>query len=218
MKTPGKDNRYYLRKASGGWSPCILGNDKYGLRPYDGSVLPNCVSWATGRFNELLKMGSCKYLGNANAVDFTKWTGKQDLILSVDPAPGACMVWGGGAGHVAIVEEVISIDEVKTSESGWNYKKAPIVREVIRKRGTGSWGEKSKPFLGFILPPDLKPAPDPKPAGPEFITYTVKKGDCLSRIAKKYYTTVSQICADNPIIKNRNLIKVGWKLKIRKGE
>ena len=44
-------------------------------------------------------------------------------------------------------------------------------------------------------------------------TYTVKKGDTLSAIAKKYKTTVSAIAKKNGI-KNVNLIKVGQVLKI----
>ena len=215
MKTPDKTNKYYLMKSKGGWSPCIQGNDKYGLRPYAGSVLPNCVSWATGRFNELLKMGSCKFLGNTNAADFTKWASKQDLILSDKPKKGACMIWGTGAGHVAIVEDVISDTEVKTSESGWNYKKEPIVREKTRKKGSGSWGE-DRPFKGFLWPPQEEPQPDPEPKEPEFIIHKVKAGDTLSAIARKYRTTIATIMGDNPIIKNKNLIKIGWKLKIRK--
>ena len=47
------------------------------------------------------------------------------------------------------------------------------------------------------------------------ITYTVKRGDTLSAIAKKYGTTVKAIAAENGI-KNVNLIYVGQKLKITK--
>eukprot|EP00770_Monocercomonoides_exilis_P007212 MONOS_7175.1-p1 / transcript=MONOS_7175.1 / gene=MONOS_7175 / organism=Monocercomonoides_exilis_PA203 / gene_product=endopeptidase LytF / transcript_product=endopeptidase LytF / location=Mono_scaffold00239:47660-48448(+) / protein_length=262 / sequence_SO=supercontig / SO=protein_coding / is_pseudo=false len=46
-----------------------------------------------------------------------------------------------------------------------------------------------------------------------YITYTVKKGDTLSAIAKKYGTTVQKICELNGI-KNANKIYVGQKLKI----
>ena len=46
------------------------------------------------------------------------------------------------------------------------------------------------------------------------ITYTVKSGDTLSEIAKKYNTTVSKIASDNGIA-NTNLIYVGQKLIIK---
>ncbi|MBU5594928.1 N-acetylmuramoyl-L-alanine amidase [Amphibacillus sp. MSJ-3] len=44
-------------------------------------------------------------------------------------------------------------------------------------------------------------------------TYTVKRGDTLSAIAKKYGTTVDKLVKDNNI-KNPNLIRVGQKLKV----
>lgn len=46
------------------------------------------------------------------------------------------------------------------------------------------------------------------------ITYTVKKGDTLGSIAKKYGVSVNDILAVNPSIKNPNLISVGQVIKI----
>lgn len=46
------------------------------------------------------------------------------------------------------------------------------------------------------------------------IIYTVKKGDNLSKIASTYSTTVDEIVALNPSIKNKNVISVGQKLTI----
>ena len=48
----------------------------------------------------------------------------------------------------------------------------------------------------------------------EEITYTVKKGDTLTKIAKTYNTTVAKIAKDNSI-KNINLIYVGQKIIIK---
>ena len=46
------------------------------------------------------------------------------------------------------------------------------------------------------------------------VTYTVKKGDTLSAIAKKYNTTYQKIASDNGI-KDPNIISVGQVLKIK---
>jgi len=61
--------------------------------------------------------------------------------------------------------------------------------------------------------PDTKGAPKKGPTATidpgKGTTYTVKKGDTLSAIAKRYGTTVDALLKANPNIKNPNLIKVG---------
>ena len=203
--------KYYIRKAAGGWSPCIGGNEKSGIVPFPGSVLPNCVGWATGRFNSRLDLGECKYLGNRNAVDFVKFVEAQGLDWGMTPKAGACMVWGFGEGHVAIVEEVISDTEVITSESGWSYRAEPVVRQKRRIKGDfGKWGY-GHDFLMFIYPPDA-PGPEPQPT-----YYIVKRGDNLTKIANMFGVTVAQLVEWNHI-KNPNLIYPGDRLLIKAPE
>ena len=50
---PHKDDKYFVRKASGGYSTCIQG------KPTDKEcdVLSNCVGYANGAFNEELGLG-----------------------------------------------------------------------------------------------------------------------------------------------------------------
>lgn len=205
-------DKHFIRKVNGGYSPCIPGNDKYGLRPFEGSVLPNCVGAACAIYN--IKAGetdSCKWLGNRNAVDFVKFVDQQGLKWGQDPVEGACMVWGHGEGHVAVVDKVIDNDTVITVESGWNYRAKPILREVTRKRGdNGRWGY-SYEFLMFIYPPGYEPGPGP---APEPTTYTVKRGDNLTKIAKMFGVTVQDLVKWNDI-KNPNLIYPGQKILIK---
>lgn len=59
--------------------------------------------------------------------------------------------------------------------------------------------------------PEVKPEPKPTPT--DEVIYTVKSGDALSGIAKKYNTTYQKLAAYNGIA-NPNLIKVGQKIKI----
>ena len=212
-------SKYFIRKANGGLSPCIPGNDAYGLRPFNGSTLPNCVGLVTGEFNRRIfgegEDAQCKYLGNRNAKEFGIFAEQQGLKTGQDPAEGACMVWGGsGDGHVAIVDKVIDKDTVQTVESGWSYRTTPIVRELTRKRGSGNWGQ-SYAFLMFIYAPNTPDPPKPEP--PVVTYYIVKRGDNLTKIAKEYNTTVSQLVAWNGII-NPNLIFVGQKLIVSKSE
>ena len=70
-----------------------------------------------------------------------------------------------------------------------------------------------KYFLGaFRFKKWIKPEPTPEPT-PTDIIYTVKKGDTLSAIAKKYNTTYIKLAEYNNIA-NPNKIYVGQKIKI----
>lgn len=215
---------YYIRKVNGGLSPCISGNNQYGLRPFEGSVLPNCVGMAVSEFNRMIfgdENPQIKYLGNRNAADFTVFPGQQGLDWGYEPRVGACMVWGHGEGHAAVIKQVVKFDpsapspndEVVTVESGWSYRSQPIIREIHRKRGTnGRWGY-AHDLLMMIYPPG-SPEP-PKPDEP--IYYTVVRGDALYKIAAKFNTTVQQLVIWNNL-KNPNLIYPGQVLIVGKKE
>lgn len=78
-----------------------------------------------------------------------------------------------------------------------------------------------KGYIGASTPaapskPETKPQPEPeKPSEPSYIMYKIKKGDTLSKIAKKYGTTVKAIQALNKDkIKDVNLIIAGDTIKI----
>ena len=54
-----------------------------------------------------------------------------------------------------------------------------------------------------------------KPDTGSYVTYTIQKGNTLSRIARKYGCTVAEILeANSGLIRNPNRIHVGWQLKI----
>lgn len=155
---PEKGNKYYNTKGNGGYSNAIKGSptDK------DCNVLSNCVGYAYGRFNEIGGYGCCKYLAPVNAENFMQYKGS--CKTGQTPKVGACMVWqkgatlkgNDGAGHVAIVEKVISPTEVVTSESGWGCKN-PFWTQTRRKGANGNWGAGSGyKFLGFIYNPAVK--------------------------------------------------------------
>lgn len=150
---PEAGNKYYITKAKGGYSNAIQG------KPTDANcdVLSNCVGYAYGRFNEIGGYGYCKYLSPVNAENFIQYAG--GLEVGQTPKLGACMVWrkgatlsnSDGAGHVAIVEKIISSTQIVTSESGWNSK---AFWTKTRNKGSGNWGAGSGyTFLGFIYNP-----------------------------------------------------------------
>lgn len=153
---PEAGNKYYIRKASGGYSNAIQG---YPTDP-DCDVLSNCVGYAYGRFNEIGDYGCCRYLASVNAENFMQYKGS--CQSGQIPQIGACMVWqkgptlrgSDGAGHVAIVEKVISETEVFTSESG--YGSRAFWNQTRKKGADGRWGAGSAyTFLGFIYHPAI---------------------------------------------------------------
>lgn len=164
LTKPEAGNKYYNTKANGGYSDAIKG------KPTDAGcdVLSNCVGYAYGRFNEIGGYGCCKYLRPVNAENFIQHAG--GLEVGQTPKLGACMVWrkgaslsgSDGAGHVAIVEEIISDTQIVTSESGWN---SYAFRNKTRNKGNGNWGAGTGyTFLGFIYNPAVSDAV--KPAQP----------------------------------------------------
>ncbi len=155
LTRPEAGNKYYITKAAGGYSDAVKGS------PTDSAcnVLANCVGYAYGRFNEIIGEGACKHLRPVNAENFIQYKGT--LEVGVEPRLGACMVWqkgstlkgSDGAGHVAIVEKIISATEIVTSESGWKAKK-PFWTQTRKKGANGNWGQGSGyKFLGFIYNP-----------------------------------------------------------------
>lgn len=160
---PEAGNKYYIRKANGGYSNAIQGSPT----DPDCNVLANCVGYAIGRFNEIGGYGYCKYLASVNAENFIQYKGSCEV--SMEPSVGAVMVWrkgatlsgNDGAGHVAIVERVDSPTQVFTSESGYGSK---AFWNSTRKKGDGNWGiGAGYTFLGFIKNPAVKDEPIPQP-------------------------------------------------------
>jgi hypothetical protein len=128
--------------------------------------------------------------GNAST-----YYGNSSAEKGQDPRLGACMVWGRGAGHVAIVEEIIDNDTVVTSESDYGGDSGGTVF-VSRTRHRGwNWGAYSgytRPFLGFIYHPNISPAP---PSPPKY-TLTVVNGKADLYVEEA--GTVTNIYADLP--------------------
>lgn len=164
LTRPESGNPYYNR-APAGYNPCIIGNYPRGAEKLTGcpglNVLPNCVGYATGRFNEIIGDDCCKYLGNTHAYLMIALAKSQKLEVIQEPTLGGAMVWSksGGKGHIAIVEKIEDEDTVVTSESEWNGQ---VFRVFTRHKGAGEWtdgcywmGEAYK-YLGCIKNPRIR--------------------------------------------------------------
>jgi murein DD-endopeptidase MepM/ murein hydrolase activator NlpD len=101
---------------------------------------------------------------------------------------------------VAFFDALIKLEAIKGTASTQTPADAPAAPAPVH----GKTAQKAAP-----VPP--KPPVAPKPAGG---TYTVVKGDNLTRIASRNGTTVAELVRINNI-KNANLINVGQVLKLR---
>lgn len=183
---PEKGNKFYTRKASGGYSTCIKG------KPTDAcDVLSNCVGYACGRFNEII--GEMKYPGlNCDAEDFIERAKSKGLEISDVPTLGGIMVWqkgdtlrsSDGAGHVAVVERIDSTNQIYTSES--NYGGEAFFNST-RTNKNGRWGLSSNyKFRGCIVNPAIGKVTAPEEKEEDFFggLKHFKDGDIHENIGK----------------------------------
>lgn len=67
---------------------------------------------------------------------------------------------------------------------------------------------------GVLSDEDLTAVSGGASKGKKYVRHTVVKGDTLGKLAAHYKTTIEAIMDLNPIITNRNLIRIGWELNI----
>lgn len=115
LVAPLSSEKYWIHESAGGYNKCIKVNGN--------SCLPNCVGYAWGRWYELL--GAEPKLSRANAEDW--WAYNDGYARGSEPRVGAVICWrkgavrnsADGAGHVAIVEKVLSNGDIVISQSGY---------------------------------------------------------------------------------------------------
>ena len=157
LSAPALSDRRFLSPDFGGCNPCIV-RDKA-----TGSVLPNCVGYAYGRFMEVMGADACN-LSTGNAENWYGFT-SDGYQRGMEPRAGAVACWrkgeayngSDGAGHVAVVEEVLPGGDILCSNS--DYYGRRFYTSVYRQSTGYSLGA-AYTFQGFIYCPEspLKPA------------------------------------------------------------
>jgi len=207
--------KYYNNYNRNGYSKCINGKPTHKVC----NVVANCVGLACSRFNELINeiLGiGFKYTGlNCNAENFVERAISLGLSVVDHPVLGGIMVWqkgatlksDDGAGHVAVVERVDSDNQIYTSESSYGSR---AFFNATRTNKNGRWGlSAGYKFRGCIVNPAISnigykenketstsTSSNISSTSSE-VTYTVKKGDNLTKIAKKYNTTWQKLYNKN---------------------
>ena len=150
LTAPTADNKYFINYSKGGYNTAIV------MDNVTGSVLPNCVGYAQGRYREICgdqKVWSA--VGNnlaGNAETFFNAAKKAGLPTGQTPKLGAIIVWegkGSAAGHVAIVEEIKSNGDIVTSNSA--YQGTRFYTQTVTKASGYLYNtDGSRPLLGFV--------------------------------------------------------------------
>lgn len=153
LTAPAVNNKFWISTGKGGMNKCLVINNQ------TGSVLPNCVGYAYGRFMEEAKITQCN-LPRTNA---ETWYIKNDGYKRGSvPKLGAIMCWRGGSvgssadgmGHVAVVEKIYSDGSVLVSQSNYGGVRWETMK-VNPPYSIAKWG---LTFQGFIYNPYIDPA------------------------------------------------------------
>lgn len=144
---PDKNNKWFIRKEGGGYSPCILGSPLLGTQ----SVLSNCVGFAWGRFSMLHdKSTTIGFNGTDYPLNAHYWyTADDGYQRGQTPKLGAVACWkrkDGKLGHVACVEQVNENGSWWSAESAYKGK---AFRRVYYSKNSYKNGFI---FQGFIYP------------------------------------------------------------------
>lgn len=180
LTAPSKTDKHYLHVSKGGLNECIhIGG---------GSCLPNCVGYAWGRWYELLSSRPRLCQGNAEM-----WYGYtcDGYKRSNFPALGAVICWkkgivgneADGAGHVAVVERILSNGDIVTSNSA--YGGSRFYTKTYKKSEGYNFG--SYKFQGFILPPVQVKNDTDAGTGKKPVSEKYKVGDIVKFTGKTQY-------------------------------
>lgn len=116
--SPSTTNKFYIKrdKPYYGYNRCMLINSS------NGSVLPNCVGYAWGRYCEEQGITDCR-LSRGDAGNW--WYKNDGYQRGQTPKLGAVICWSNPktGGHVAIVEKINSNGTLETTNSAYNGKR-----------------------------------------------------------------------------------------------
>lgn len=175
------------------------------------------VSWCANQVG-VLKTLIPKYSGCGTGYNWFKDKG----LITMKPKAGDIGFLkptkkGKVSSHTFIVYEVKG-NVITTIEGNYPDRVKKITRKLTDSNilgfGSVQWSKEEVKEESKVETSNKAPVSDVKKESTKSITYIVKKGDNLTRIAKKYNTTVSKLVKDNKI-KNKNLIYVGQKLVIK---
>lgn len=156
---PSATDPRYVNVHRGGYNNCIV------IDSSNGCTMPNCTGYVHGRVMEMNDLYFDTDLSTLNAKYYYANTA-DGFSRGSEPQLGAviCFDETNGAGHVAIVEQIVDSDTIITSDS--NYGAEFWVQRTRRRSLGWNWYSGSPlSFQGFIYTYTESPTP-PTPVDP----------------------------------------------------
>ncbi len=184
---------------------------KYKGKKVDFDKMYGAQCWDLGQyyFTKVLKLPSSILAGSGLVSNMLKGSKLKrmkkyfDIIDKKDIKQGDVAIWNYG--HIAIFDSKKNginyylsqnpnaVDVIKINNSKYTVFRKKVKKKVVPEKENTTKKEETKQTKVY---------------------YTVKKGDTLSGIAKKYKTSIKKLVSLNKI-KNKNLIRINQKLRIK---
>ena len=155
---PDVNNPFWTSTRAGGYNGQIVPGDYGSLSAWNNSVLANCTGYVHGRWMELGNVNSDVYgISNGNATTYFSYNDGYERGQIPRLGAIACYSGGlyGGAGHVAIVEQINHDGSVVYSQS--DYGISIFSTPTVQPPEYNPWVNQGLVFQGFIYHPGIEP-------------------------------------------------------------
>lgn len=157
---PESGNLFWTSTRAGGYNAQIVPADYGSLSAWPNSVLANCTGYVHGRWLELGGRTADNFgISNGNASTYFAYNDGYERGQVPRLGAIACYSGGlyGGAGHVAIVEQINADGSCVVSMS--DYGLSIFSTATLPANGYNPWSSIGLVFQGFIYHPNIQPTP-----------------------------------------------------------
>lgn len=155
---PENGNPFWTGTAYGGYNRQIIPAVYGSLSAWYGSVLANCTGYVHGRWMELGGRTADNFgISNGNASTYFSYADGYERGQTPRLGAIACYSGGlyGGAGHVAIIEQINADGSCVVSQSNYGLSIFEVV--TLPAGSYNPWTSSGLVFNGFIYHPSIKP-------------------------------------------------------------
>ena len=159
LTAPATGDLLWTSSRHGGYNNQIIPAEYGSLSAWTYSVLANCTGYVHGRWMEIGNTKTEYAISNGNAATYFNYG--DSFQRGQEPQVGAIACYSGGlyggAGHVAIVEEVKDNGDIVISQSDYGLDIFAVYTLTKESGYVSAWPSSGLTFQGFIYHPDYPP-------------------------------------------------------------